>query len=114
MVTLTADYMINCTGAASDYRRINDPLLNYLRERGLARPDPLGLGLATTRELHLLGADGNPSARLFAAGPMTKGEAWEITAVPDLRTQAASLADHLAAISSASLDDLVMQAGPAR
>jgi uncharacterized NAD(P)/FAD-binding protein YdhS len=85
-------------------------LVRSLLDRGLARPDLLGLGLETTRELHVLAADGAPSTRLCAAGPMTKGEAWEITAVPDLRTQAAALADHLAVISVASRDDRVMPA----
>ena len=61
--------------------------------------------MATTRELHPSGAKGDPSARLFAAGPSTKGEAWEIIAVPDLRMQAASLADHPAAIPSANRDN---------
>jgi uncharacterized NAD(P)/FAD-binding protein YdhS len=98
IVTLAAEYVINCTGPASDYRRIDDSLVRNLLKRGLVRPDPLGLGLETDRELHLLDSDGQPSDRLFAAGPMTKGEAWEITAVPDLRTQAAALADRLAAI----------------
>lgn len=106
IVTLATEYVINCTGPASDYRRIDDPLVRSLIERGLARPDPLGLGLEIGRDLHPIGAGGNPSERLFAAGPMTKGEGWEITAVPDLRTQAAALADRLAAIS-------VAESGPA-
>lgn len=33
--------------------------------------------------------------RLFAVGPLTKGEAWEIVAVPDIRRQVWDLARYL-------------------
>jgi uncharacterized NAD(P)/FAD-binding protein YdhS len=32
---------------------------------------------------------------LFAVGPITKGDAWEIVAVPDIRRQAWDLAQYL-------------------
>ena len=39
--------------------------------------------------------DGAPNDRLFALGPMTRGAFWEIVAVPDIRTQAWTLARRL-------------------
>ena len=102
--TLSARYLINCTGPASDYRRIDDPLVRSLLARGLVRPDPLRLGLDVDRDLHLLTRDGAPSHRLYATGPLTKGAAWEITSVPDLRVQAESLARHLASPTQAYAD----------
>jgi uncharacterized NAD(P)/FAD-binding protein YdhS len=97
LATLVTHYVVNCTGPASDYSRIDDPLVRNLLERGLARPDPLHLGLDIDDRQHLIARDGAPSERLYAAGPPTKGAAWEITAVPDLRVQSMKLADYLAA-----------------
>ncbi|MGH8336304.1 MAG: FAD/NAD(P)-binding protein, partial [Gammaproteobacteria bacterium] len=105
LTTNSAQYLINCTGPASDYRRIGDPLVRSLLARGLVRPDPLRLGLDVDHDLHLIGSDGTPSPRLYAAGPVTKGAAWEITAVPDLRMQAETLARHLAAVTHAYSGD---------
>jgi uncharacterized NAD(P)/FAD-binding protein YdhS len=103
--TIPAQYVINCTGPASDYRRIDDPLVRNLLTRGLIRPDPLRLGLDVDHDLRLIARDGTPSPRLYSAGPATKSEAWEITAVPDLRVQVEALARHLAAKQSYSGDE---------
>jgi uncharacterized NAD(P)/FAD-binding protein YdhS len=43
----------------------------------------------------LLDAAGRFSKQLFAIGPMSQAAFWEITAVPDIRTQAAELANAL-------------------
>jgi len=56
----------------------------------------LRLGLDTAEDLRVIGRDGKPSELVYAMGPPTKGTLWEITAVPDLRTQAESLGRHLA------------------
>ncbi|MTJ80828.1 MAG: NAD(P)-binding protein [Telmatospirillum sp.] len=96
-ITLEADHVINCSGPASDYSRTRNPLLRHLIESGLARPDPLGLGLDVDAGLHLLDAGGRPHDRLFALGPVTKGRFWETTAVPEIRRQALFLAEQLVA-----------------
>ena len=44
----------------------------------------------------LVGTDGRVSDGLFAIGPLTRGRFWEVTAVPDIRVQAASLAGQVA------------------
>ena len=88
--------VINCSGPATDYQKINDPLVAQLMREGIVRPDPLRLGLDTAEDLRVIGRDGNPSELVYAIGPPTKGTLWEITAVPDLRTQAESLGRHLA------------------
>jgi uncharacterized NAD(P)/FAD-binding protein YdhS len=43
----------------------------------------------------VIDAHGQRQDSLFAVGPLTKGEAWEIIAVPDIRRQVWSLARHL-------------------
>ena len=90
--------VINCAGPGADYERVRHPLLRSLLRDGLVRPDPLRLGLDVTGSCATLGRDGAISRRLFAAGPVTRGAFWEITAVPDIRRQCESLAMHVAAL----------------
>ena len=40
----------------------------------------------------MVGADGEASEALFAVGPITRGQFYEITSVPDIRVQAADCA----------------------
>jgi uncharacterized NAD(P)/FAD-binding protein YdhS len=89
------DRVVNCTGPSSDVARIGDRLLDALRRRGLAVPDPLRLGVEVSDDLALLGADGRPSDRLFLVGPLLKARFWEATAVPELRGHARSVAERL-------------------
>ena len=86
--------VINCTGPTYDYQRLADPLVHSLLQAGLARADPLRLGLEVTADCALAG----PSRRLFAIGPMTRGTFWEVTSVPDIRLQCGALAAHIAAL----------------
>src|SRR6266699_1552292 len=81
-----------CTGPDCDLRRTSDPLIKHLRARGYIRLDPLGLGLDIADDGALITAGGEKSRPLYAVGPLRKGSLWETTAVPELRTQAASLA----------------------
>jgi uncharacterized NAD(P)/FAD-binding protein YdhS len=93
--TLRVGRVINCTGPTSAYRQLQHPLVLDLFRRGLARPDPLHLGLDTAPDGALLDARGEPSDALFTIGPPRKGALWETTAVPELREQAAALAARL-------------------
>jgi len=93
--------VINCTGSETDCRRIDDSLISSLFAQGLARPDPLFLGLDTDGHGALLGYDGRPSTSLFTLGPARKGSLWETTAVPEIRFQAAQLGEHLSHVLQA-------------
>lgn len=88
--------VINCTGPEGDLSRTSDPLLRGLLEQGLIRPDIHRLGLDVDHVCRVRTASGAPHDRLFAVGPLTKGEAWEIIAVPDIRSQVWNLARRLA------------------
>jgi uncharacterized NAD(P)/FAD-binding protein YdhS len=72
--------VINCTGPLSDVKNTRNPLLRQLITEGIVSADPLGIGLATDK-------DERAAPRLYAAGSLTKGRHWEITAVPDIRVQ---------------------------
>ena len=94
-ITRTVQRVVNCTGPDSNYRRLNHPLLQSLREQGLAVVDQLGLGLETNAAGGLVERDERASSRVFTLGPTRKGELWETTAVPEIRGQAQALARHL-------------------
>src|SRR4051794_5656140 len=102
MATITVSRVINCAGPGADYDRIQEPLIRDLLRDGLARPDPLRLGLDVSGNCALLNAQGAISRRLFAVGPITKGAFWEMTAVPDIRRQTEKLAEYLAGLIKAA------------
>ena len=81
-------YAFNCTGPLHSVTRSKDPLLRSLLDAGQVRPDHLGIGLDV---------DGTCRAgeHLWAMGPLTKGRYWEIIAVPDIREQAAAVAEDI-------------------
>jgi len=90
--TLKVARVINCTGPLGDLRRVTDPLLRTLFDRGAIRPDPLAIGIDVDRQCHAIAADGGVQTRLHVVGPMTRGAHWEIVAVPDIRRQVWALA----------------------
>lgn len=92
---LDAEWLVNCSGPELDYARIADPLVRSLVDTGVARPDPLSLGLDVSDDFGVVSATGVPSSTLFALGPPIRGALWETTAVPDLRKQCEQLAARL-------------------
>jgi uncharacterized NAD(P)/FAD-binding protein YdhS len=81
-----AGHIINCTGPGGDFAKIAIPLIAELRDRKLAVPDALGVGLET-RDRAVIDAAGEASSWLFALGPLTRPAWWEITAVPEINLQ---------------------------
>jgi len=94
---LATGWLINATGPGTDLTRTTDPLLRDLLSRGLARPDPLRLGLDASLDGAVLDAAGTPSTTLFTLGPPLRGVRYETTAIPEIRDQAAALAGLLTA-----------------
>ncbi len=93
--TMTVRRIVNCTGPLGDLSRTADPLLVALRDRGAIRADAGNLGIDVNGVGEVIGADGRPSERLYALGPMTRGAFWEIVAVPDIRRQTWDVARRL-------------------
>jgi uncharacterized NAD(P)/FAD-binding protein YdhS len=75
--TLRVHRAINCTGSETDCRRIDDFLIASLLVQGLARPDPLFLGLESDEQGALVDYTGVPANSLFTIGPTRKGCLWE-------------------------------------
>lgn len=84
--TFQAGHVINCTGPGGDFAKIAIPLIAELRERKLAIPDSLGVGVETS-DCAVLNGSSEPSSWLFALGPLTRPAWWEITAVPEINLQ---------------------------
>lgn len=89
--------VIDCRGIRRDPEREASPLIADLLARGAARIDPLRIGLEVAPDCHLIDRDGRRSRRLLAIGPVSRAAFWEITAIPDIREQAAAVATDLAA-----------------
>jgi uncharacterized NAD(P)/FAD-binding protein YdhS len=83
------EYVFNCTGPLHSVSRTRDSLLRSLLDAGQVRPDHLGIGLE-------IGGTCRAGEHLWAMGPLTKGRYWEIIAVPDIREQAAAVANDIA------------------
>jgi uncharacterized NAD(P)/FAD-binding protein YdhS len=84
-------YIFNCTGPLADITRTDDPLLRELLDNGEVTPDELAIGLSVDERSRASGGE-----RLWAVGTLTKGRYWEMIAVPDIRVQAAGVADDIA------------------
>jgi uncharacterized NAD(P)/FAD-binding protein YdhS len=84
-------YIFNCTGPLGDIARTAEPLLRQLLDKHLVQPDELSIGLEVDER-----SRAGPAERLWALGTLTKGRYWEMIAVPDIREQAAAVAEDIA------------------
>lgn len=94
--TRRVDAVINCTGPLADASTSEIPLIRSLLQSGHARADPDRLGLDVDSDCRLRDTEGQAQDDLYAVGPMTRGAFWDVTSVPDIRIQAAEVADHIA------------------
>lgn len=95
--TLTVARVYDCGGVTLDVDASSNPAIVSLLAQRRARADEQHIGLDVTADLQVVDADGEPSSRLFAVGPLTRGKFFEIEAIPDIRRQVSDLADRLLA-----------------
>ena len=93
--SLSVARIISCKGVRSDPERSTNPVVESLFAQGLARADPLRIGIEVAPDCAVLDREGRASPCLFAIGPMSQAAFWEIVAVPDIRLQTAELAKML-------------------
>jgi len=96
VVTVTRVY--DCGGLLVNVANSSNPVIGAMIATGQARPDALKIGLDVTPDCALLDQAGQASRRVFAIGPITRGQFFEIEAVPDIRVQAETLARRLVAL----------------
>jgi uncharacterized NAD(P)/FAD-binding protein YdhS len=77
-----------------DYAAHQRFLLGMHRD-GFIQSDPLGLGLACDFAGRALAVAGTPNSTLFVAGPPARPAFGELTGVPEIAAQAASLVDRI-------------------
>jgi uncharacterized NAD(P)/FAD-binding protein YdhS len=94
---LTAGCLVNGTGATTNIAATSDPLLRDLFAARLARPDPVRLGIDASTGGAVLDANGHASSTMFTLGPPLRGLWYETTSIPEIREQAAALANRLVA-----------------
>jgi len=92
--------VVNCTGPQADPRKLDDQLVKNLLKRGLVTPDRLCVGIATSPDYVVLNALGKPIPGLYAMGSLLKGRLYESIAVPELRQQAAAVANFVSAANA--------------
>jgi len=88
------DQLINCAG---NQLVATAPLLENLIGNGLLVRGPLGLGVGCDpATLRLRSANGKVHENLYGIGPILVGELFETTAIPEIREEAALIAESIA------------------
>ncbi|TGQ74571.1 MAG: FAD-dependent oxidoreductase [Mesorhizobium sp.] len=87
--------LYDCSGIVRDISTTSNSAVRSLVDRGLARPDPLRIGLDVTANCEIIAGDGAVSRKILAVGPLTRGTFFEIDAIPDIRVQCARLSRQL-------------------
>lgn len=93
----TFDAVITATGPAHGKVFADNPVLGSLARAGLARPDPLRLGIEVAVDGRAIGGDGLPTRGLYVAGPLARGTVGELMGLPDVTNYAIRIAEQVAA-----------------
>jgi uncharacterized NAD(P)/FAD-binding protein YdhS len=86
--TLRAAWVVNCTGPSTDLYASKASALTSLLQAGHLALDPFGLGVRSGDGGEACSAEGRLRSDLIVVGSLRKPQAWESTAVPELRIQA--------------------------
>jgi uncharacterized NAD(P)/FAD-binding protein YdhS len=89
--------VINCAGLELNLAKSANPLLRQLLAEGMVEAHATGLGMTADKHYR---AWGTMYPNLYVVGSLLTGQLLESTAVPELRTQAASISKALALTTS--------------
>lgn len=95
LIEIDAAWVVNCTGPAPSNSPAANPAIGSLLVDGHVRPDDLRLGIETMDNGNPISRDGQVVPDLFVVGTLRKPFYWESTAVPELRAQAAAVAEQV-------------------
>lgn len=93
--TFNVARIYDCSGIVRDISTSSNSVVRSLVDRGLARPDPMRIGLDVSPNCEIIASDGTVSRKILAVGPLTRGTFFEIDAIPDIRVQCARLSKQL-------------------
>jgi uncharacterized NAD(P)/FAD-binding protein YdhS len=94
-IELSAGWVINCTGPMPSNSPDSNPVIGSLLLHGQLCLDELALGVETTTAGNAIAAGGAEVPDMFVVGTLRKPAFWESTAVPELRGQAATVAERV-------------------
>jgi uncharacterized NAD(P)/FAD-binding protein YdhS len=86
--------IVNCTGPKQRLSADPTNFLGALIHAGIAKADPLGLGLAVDGDFRVIGSGTN----FYALGPLTRERFGDTYGAPEIEVQAERLAGQLAAV----------------
>jgi uncharacterized NAD(P)/FAD-binding protein YdhS len=95
-----AAWVINCTGPSPANDARSNPVIGSLLVHGWLCSDELSLGIETGARGNAVDASGDEVGDLFVVGTLRKPSFWESTAVPELRNQAAAVAERVSELLS--------------
>ncbi|RDS83626.1 pyridine nucleotide-disulfide oxidoreductase [Dyella monticola] len=95
VTTLQSDIVVQATGLDTAVAFAEHSLLSGLLKDGLATADPLQLGVQAQPDGRLINAAGEVQPGLYAIGSLLRGNLWECTAMPEIRSAADALANQL-------------------
>src|SRR5277367_3482657 len=91
------DAVVVATGTTWDRRSLQrSTLWSNLLAAGVASPHPCGVGVRLAADGYLIDGSGVTIPNIVGLGLIRQGEEWETTAIPEIRTQAAAIAQLLA------------------
>jgi uncharacterized NAD(P)/FAD-binding protein YdhS len=91
------DAVVVATGTTWDRRSLQrSTLWSNLLADDVASPHPCGVGVRLTADGYLIDGSGVTSPNILCLGLIRQGEEWETTAIPEIRSQAAAIAQLLA------------------
>ncbi len=91
------DAVVVAAGASWDRRSLHrSALWSDLLGRDVASLHPSGVGVRLDADGHLIDGSGHAVPNIVCIGSIRQGELWETTAIPEIRAQAAAIAELLA------------------
>jgi len=93
LICLKGDFVINCTGPCVRMSKTRSQLLRSLIKSGKIQIDDMDMGICVNAQFQVLPI--TTTHRIFAMGPLLRGQLWDSIAVYHLRTQATMLASSI-------------------
>ncbi len=92
---LIVSRIINCTGPQINYKELKNELVINLLRKKMILSDELNMGIKTEISGKIIQNSQDVSSDFYAIGNLLRGVLWETTALPEIRNQAALIAQQI-------------------